>query len=444
MGGLYLRALRGEKLPERESAEKPNIIKTFDEIFPSGWAVFTPPRNVILQSRNEIDLYFIALSEMIQKSRRDDFCIKRANHQRYFMFRNLHWGKEVFFIGIFPSGFDYHDIFRNFYNGALFIIIAGIGGVSLVVYLTASKFVIRPMDNISEAASRISEGDYSKPVYVGKSFDEGQNLAESVNSMMGQLKEYKENMLAKIEAANKENMRQQKKLVLAQRLAATGKLAAAIAHEINNPLGGMLNAVSVLIKEQNAGPLKTKEYLLLMEDGLKRIKSTVGRILQFQRSSKTLRPLPVKLSVCLQKAVSFVDHRLQEKKIRLHQNEDLSMLPDVLGDENEMQQIFLNILMNAADAVSIGGNIYIEYAVDQKKVLLSIRDDGCGMTTEELSQVYDLFYTTKVGGEGTGLGLSIVHNLVKNHGGEIDIVSEKGKGSVVKLAFPVIDGSEIA
>jgi signal transduction histidine kinase len=138
----------------------------------------------------------------------------------------------------------------------------------------------------------------------------------------------------------------------------------------------------------------------------------------------------------VEKAIAFMEHRARAKEVTLR-NELPADLPAVNGDPLELQQAFLNILMNAADACVVGeGMVTIYGRSSGDGVTVSVADNGCGMEPDELARCMDLFFTTKDVGEGTGLGLAVAHNIVANHGGRLDIASERGRGTTVTLSFP--------
>jgi signal transduction histidine kinase len=252
--------------------------------------------------------------------------------------------------------------------------------------------------------------------------------------MIDQIADYHGRLQKDILTAQGRITQTERRLFAAQRLSATGTLAAGIAHEINNPLGGMINAARVL-REGKLDPAKQAEYLELILDGLERVRAIVQKILQFR--PRALEPRPVQLHEAVEKAIAFMEHRARAKEVTLR-NELPVDLPLVNGDPLELQQAFLNILMNAADACVVGEGMVTVYGRSTgDAVSVSIADNGCGMEPDELARCTDLFFTTKDVGEGTGLGLAVAHNIVANHGGRLEISSERGRGTTVTLSFPL-------
>jgi two-component system NtrC family sensor kinase len=225
----------------------------------------------------------------------------------------------------------------------------------------------------------------------------------------------------------------ERRLFAAQRLTTTGTLAAGIAHEINNPLGGMINAVRVL-QQGTLDEAKRVEYLGLVSEGLERVRAIVQRMLQF--GPRTFEPRPSSLKEAVDSAAAFLSHAFKAKDVAL-QVELPADLPAVNGNPVELQQAFLNVLKNAVDACVMGeGVVTVYHRAGEGNVSVLVADNGCGMDEAERARCLDPFFTTKDVGEGTGLGLAVAHNIVANHGGKLEINSDPGKGTTVSLTFP--------
>ncbi|MBI3858151.1 MAG: hybrid sensor histidine kinase/response regulator, partial [Planctomycetes bacterium] len=171
---------------------------------------------------------------------------------------------------------------------------------------------------------------------------------------------------------------------------------------------------------------------------LERVRAIVQKILQFR--PRAFEPRPVQLREAVERAIAFMEHRARAKEVTIR-NELSADLPLVNGDPLELQQAFLNILMNAVDASVMGEGMVTVYSrITGEGVSVCFADNGCGMEPEELARCMDLFFTTKDVGEGTGLGLAVAQNIVANHGGRVDIASERGRGTTVTLSFPLATG----
>jgi signal transduction histidine kinase len=307
----------------------------------------------------------------------------------------------------------------------------------LNIFVLTNRLVLRPLDSLVQASNRVASGDFTQKISEIHTYDEMGRMIRAFNLMIEKIAHHHANLQEDIRVAQGRITQTERRLFAAQRLSATGTLAAGIAHEINNPLGGMINAARSL-REGRLEPSKQQEYLELILDGLERVRAIVQKILQFR--PRALEPQPVQVHEAVEKAIAFMEHRARAKEITLR-NELAPDLPLVNGDPLELQQAFLNILMNAADACVMGeGMVTIYGRVAADGLIVSVADNGCGMEPEELARCTDLFFTTKDVGEGTGLGLAVAHNIMANHGGRLEIASERGRGTTVTLSFPLATG----
>jgi len=319
------------------------------------------------------------------------------------------------------------------------ILVLGALTLVLLTYMLINRMVIAPLTSIVEGSRRVSEGDYSRPIPAPAREDEVATMIRAFNSMMEKLEAYHETLKSDIQKARERITDTERKLFHAQRLSTTGTLAAGIAHEINNPLGGMMNAAEVL-KSGKLGAEKQAQYLELISDGLARVKAIVQKILHFR--PQAFQPVPVSLREIVDRAVAFLDHKASRRGVQYAIEVEAAAAP-VVGDPLELQQAILNILMNAVDAVETGrGKIRISDRREGGRAHISIQDNGMGMTPEELERCLDPFYTTKEAGEGSGLGLPVAASIVENHGGRLQIKSEKGRGTTVTIDLPAPRGNE--
>jgi signal transduction histidine kinase len=319
-------------------------------------------------------------------------------------------------------------------KGILTVMALGTAILLLNTVIFTNRLVLRPLGALVDASNRVAQGDFTKKISEGETYDEMGRMIRAFNLMIDKIADYHGRLQKDIQTAQGRIANTERKLFAAQRLSATGTLAAGIAHEINNPLGGMINAARVL-REGKLDAAKQAEYLELILDGLERVRTIVQRMLQFR--PRAYEPRPVQLHEAVERAIAFMEHRAKAKEVSIR-NELAPDLPLVNGDPLELQQAFLNILMNAVDASVMGeGMVTIYGRVSGEGVSVSVADNGCGMEADELARCLDLFFTTKDVGEGTGLGLAVANNIVANHGGRLDIASERGRGTTVTLSFPL-------
>jgi signal transduction histidine kinase len=311
---------------------------------------------------------------------------------------------------------------------------AGTAFLLLVVYGLLMRLVLRPVEDLVAASRSLSDG--SRPLKVtGESrADEMGELVRAFNRMAAEVSASREELERRVDEAVRERERAKERLVLEQRLSATGKLAAGVAHEISNPLGGMINAARSVAKEPGLSD-RARGYVRLIDDGLGRIMSIVERMRTLVRAEHPVGP--VDLAAALEGALSFARHRIDEERVELERDVPGSPVR-VTGSAGELQQVFLNLIVNALDSMREAERrrLSVRLAVEGDRALVEVSDTGCGMTDEQLASAFDLFYSTK-GEEGTGLGLAITHRIVADHGGELDLESSPGRGTTARARFPL-------
>ncbi len=323
-----------------------------------------------------------------------------------------------------------------------FLVIVAAGLVLLMgIWLIVDRVVARPLRDVVRGAQRVADGEYGELVRHEGADDEIQKVVASFNAMMLELGMLHERMQDRIGEALRRAHRTQESLVIAQRLAAPGTLAAGIAHEVNNPLGGMLNAVrSLRTKEMTEE--RREEYLELVEDGLKRIQATVAKILRF--TPHKVSPQPLDLADVVPPALALVGHRVEREEIAVEWSPpaDAAM---VFGDFYELQQALLNVMLNSLDAIGEAGRddprLVIELEIEAETVTLKVTDNGTGMDPADVPRAFDLFFTTKEQGKGTGLGLATVHKILDDHGGRVALIPHAGEGLEVVFVLPRLAGS---
>jgi signal transduction histidine kinase len=302
-------------------------------------------------------------------------------------------------------------------------------------YLILRALVLRPVERLEEASEAVAEGRPPPEVPVPRGGGEMAMLIANFNRMAKEVHEYQEHLEDRVLDTLERVTATERRLVVAQRLAATGALAAGFAHEINNPLGGILNAVRKL----RAGDLsaeRREEYFDLVQDGVDRIRTIVERILHFTPHER--EPAPVDVAEACRRAVALATHRAEEQGVKLAL-EVSEPLDGIIGDAQELTQAILNLLLNAIDAIPEGarGAVSLRAGVVGDEVRIDVADTGVGMEEEIRRRCVDLFFSTKPEGEGTGLGLGIVQHIVIDHGGSLEIESEPGVGTTVTMRLPL-------
>jgi signal transduction histidine kinase len=307
-----------------------------------------------------------------------------------------------------------------------------------LLFLSIRRLILDPLDELRRASSLVAAGEAAFINTSGRKDEIGQ-LSAAFNHMAESVIDSRVHLQEKVQAAADKIEQTQRELAFTERLAATGRLAAGVAHEINNPLAGVMNAVSRIRKE--APPTeRTAKYLDICDNGLKRIQDTVRRILDFSRKRPEVGP--VVISNPLLQAVDLVRHLLDAGgitlKINIESNNGSPNHLRVEADPGDLQHVFLNLLMNAIDAMPKGGALTLNVFQVMRWIVVEVIDTGVGLTLEELSASFDFFHTTKPVGKGTGLGLSIAHHIVAGYRGSLSLNSEKGKGTKATVELPII------
>jgi two-component system, NtrC family, sensor kinase len=233
-------------------------------------------------------------------------------------------------------------------------------------------------------------------------------------------------------------------MVQSAKMAALGKMAAGIAHEINNPLaiiGEKAGWMKDLLEKED---IKESPNLMEFEDCIKKIERQVDRsrtithrLLRFGRRMEPTEEM-VDVNQILAETITFLENEAHYRDISIHTTYD-DKLPRVTTDSAQLQQVFLNIINNAIDAIGKGGSINLKTSYDganHGNVLIEISDNGPGIPKETLGKIFDPFFTTKSAQEGTGLGLSISYSIIEKLGGKITVASEEGKGTIFTIYVP--------
>jgi PAS domain S-box-containing protein len=244
----------------------------------------------------------------------------------------------------------------------------------------------------------------------------------------------------------------QEELIRAEKLTSLGQLAASVAHEVNNPLAGVLVYIKILLKKYQDKALQTdstEEQLLKMEKELERASRIIKNLLDFSRQSEAnLRP--VELNQVIDAALSLVEHQINLENIKLEKKYD-EQLPLVLADFEKIQQVMVNMVLNATQAMPDGGDLIISTSVAngieigeslKNTVKIDIKDTGVGITKENLDKLFTPFFTTKAKGKGVGLGLPVAHGIIEQHNGKIEVDSEPNVGTTFSIYLEVMDEQE--
>ena len=336
--------------------------------------------------------------------------------------------------------------------------------IASTLLLTLSTFalirglILNPVQRLAAAARRIGRGELGARVGHVTRRDEIGELMRSFDAMADDVQGFSDRLAREVDEATRAARAAEAAAMTQRRLAATGELAAGVAHEINNPLSGLMNAAQALGREDLSTD-KREEYLELVGSGLERIRGTVGRLLRLapRNTDTTL----VQLEGPLGDALGLVRHRAEDLGVAVRlcvppqavqdalMPEALALLealPPIQGQANELGQAFLNLLVNALDALeeegpgdldSAKGLIEVHVLRDNRDLRIAVVDNGPGIDEALVGRIGDAFFTTKDTGRGTGLGLAMVQGMAAAHGGRLEITSARGERFSATLVLPL-------
>ncbi|MCI0496397.1 cache domain-containing protein [candidate division KSB1 bacterium] len=324
-----------------------------------------------------------------------------------------------------------------------FISIASLGFlfIILISYLI-TRSITRPLSELVQITKLITAGDLNHEMKVTSSDEIGQlglsfnTMVKSLKRMKVELEEWGKTLEQKVIERTEELKAMQARVIQTERLASLGQMAAGIAHEINNPLGGILVLSSLTLEDlKNDDPNRQN-----LEEVVKqtiRCRDIVKGLLQFSRQTETKKSL-IKMNDILNNTLSLIQKQAMFHNIDVEKNFHPE-LPFVMVDESQYQQVFMNIIINAIQSMKEIGTLTIETLFNEKDnmVVVNIADTGSGIPHEIIDKIFDPFFTTKEVGKGTGLGLSIAYGIVTRHNGRMTVKSEVHKGTTFSIQTPV-------
>jgi two-component system NtrC family sensor kinase len=328
---------------------------------------------------------------------------------------------------------------------------AGITLLGVILALVISCLLVskisKPVNLLNKGVEAIADGDFDFEVNI-RSRDEIGTLGSSFNRVRRHLKELYQKLQGKIEAAdedlkrvneelrqaNKELIERQEQLVRSEKLASIGKLAAGVAHEINNPLTGVLTFSHLLLDDTEKDDPKREDLEVIIKE-TERCRDIVKGLLDYSRQTEPQK-VSVGMNGIIKKTLSLLEHQAAFRNIKITREFD-NDLPQIMIDKDKMQQVLVNLLTNAQEAMPEGGSIAITTTKteDGKYIEMKFADTGCGIPENEVSKLFDPFYSTKE--LGTGLGLSITQGIITSHKGTIEVQSEEGKGTTFIIRLPI-------
>lgn len=306
--------------------------------------------------------------------------------------------------------------------------------VVIAIGISLTNRITQPILQLAEGAKAIGSGNLDHRISITSQNEVGV-LAKEFNQMATKLKESYSNLEQKVEERTAQLLR-------AERLAAVGELAAEVAHEINNPLGGLRNFASMLENEPE-NTQQTKKYAALILEGLKRVEIIVKRLLTFSRPY-SLQMSDKNINSIINNSIKFIEYRIEPCHITI--KKDLNeTIPRVYIDADNISQVLINIMVNALESMPDGGTLTIKTDTCKEHnncVTVCIADTGCGIREELKDKIFEPFFTTKnkEGEKGLGMGLAISKRIIEDHHGKINVESEIGKGTTFSVCLPCYKG----
>jgi len=323
--------------------------------------------------------------------------------------------------------------------------------VLLIAGLTALfvwRVLARPVKALHSGTEKLREGELGYQIEI-RSSDELGDLARSFNEMSLQLRDANEEITSwartleeRVADKTRELKNAHEQILHAEKMASLGKMAAVLAHEINNPLSGILTYAKLLrrwidrLQVEDSRRKEIQECLSLIESESRRCGELVKNLLTFSRTAP-LNIMQTNLNAVVERALKLVQHQLDMASIQL-QTDLAEDLPPIACDQAQIEQVLLALIMNAHDAMPRGGNLWVRtrYLPQSRQVEIQVRDDGVGIAKDLLPQLFEPFFTTKEGGKSVGLGLAISHSIIERHRGVIEVESEPGKGTTFYIFMP--------
>lgn len=334
-----------------------------------------------------------------------------------------------------------------------FFILAAFSTLLLVTFLIffTRRTINRPLNEIIKASEAVSQGDTSTRMKLSHSLPQDvQLVSETFNKMLDnlqaasdELQDWSQQLEDKVQKKSEELTEIQKELIHVERMASLGKLSSSVAHEINNPLSGVLTYTKLVHKQLSSPEFDVKDkepmlkYLKVIEEETKRCGGIVKGLLDFSRKDQ-LEFADRNLHKILHDAYHLMEHQMRISDINF--KADLTAGKDLINcSENQIKQAVIAILLNANEAVLENGEVLIRTKnPDPAHIRLEITDNGSGISPEDLPHVFEPFFSAKEKVSGIGMGLAIVHGIIQSHHGKVDIQSEPGKGTTISIVLPLI------
>jgi signal transduction histidine kinase len=431
---------------EREREYVQDLIDGVEEYEKTlGVIVYHPGKDLVFTSRflgDETEPYL----EMIKNSIKNDYpqeefgVYKKTPIFAYAFPLKDKKGENIGGVSILQhTSFLGEDIRRAEWN-ILITILLLIGGIVTIVLIGTKKWISQPISHLMAGINHIAKGNLDTRIDL-KRKDEISQLAEAFNQMAVDLKKAQQEVIQQAEA----KVELERSLRQSEKLAIIGQLASGLAHEIGTPLNIIGGRVELTKRRLEDG--EAQKNLDIVMEQTERITKIIQQLLGFVRKKKPEQQT-LNLGSLLGTTLDFLDHQIQKQRLTVFKEIE-NNLPPVIGDPDQVQQVFLNLILNAIQAMPHGGALRLSASSkwvskegledgQRQYVEICVEDSGIGMEKEVVQNIFNPFYTTK--NSGTGLGLTVSQGIIQDHEGWIDVESEIGKGSVFRVYLPSLQG----
>jgi len=300
---------------------------------------------------------------------------------------------------------------------------------NLILVALIVRSISRPVRRLTEGAVEVAAGAYGTQVDL-QSNDEMGLLAASFNKMSSKMADDIEHL---------KDLNEQ--LIRTEKLAAAGTLAAGVAHEVNNPLASISSLIQILQARHSVDD-ETSEMLRLVSTQIARITQVTRDMMEFAQTRPPARA-PQDINDVVEASIRLASFDKAFQRLNLTRPRE-SGVPMIHGDADQLQQVFLNLLLNARDAMPDGGDLEVStrYDSNAREIVVEVADNGAGIAKENRAHIFDPFFTTKPSGKGTGLGLAVCYGIVSAHDGRIEVERNNGQGTRVRVTLPVLSSSD--
>ncbi len=409
-----------------------------------GALVYLQDKELLLHS-NSLEGDFDPLLALIKKSAQEDLpqeefgVYKKVPIFSYTFPLKDNKGKTIGGVSILQQTSFLEDDIKRAEWGIFITILILIGGTVTLILFSTRKWITQPISKLMEGIKNMTRGNLHTRIDL-KRRDELSELGQAFNQMAVDLKKAQDRIIEEAET----KLTLERDLRQSEKLATIGQLASGLAHEIGTPLNIISGRVELAKKklDDKEGVQKNLDIVIQQTE---RITKIIQRLLGFVRKKKP-EQRNLNITALLETTLDFLDHEIQKQKVKVvRETED--PLPSVMGDPDQLQQVFLNIVLNAIQSMPEGGTLHLSASSkwiskeglkdgQHRYVEVKVQDTGMGMEREVMDNIFNPFFTTKEKDKGTGLGLTVSQGIVQDHEGWIEVESEIGKGSMFKIYLP--------